>query len=93
MSGTDCDAVFAQIRAAHLANDINGVLKWKGRLEELLEQTQDDATRDYLLCTFAQALIMGAKPADHLRILESSNLEERRIAILGRMQRFRDQGQ
>jgi len=104
------DGVFEQMKSALDTADWPGMLKWEGRMEELLE-IRTDEQREFLLWAFmtahrmlhlesaafdarmkAQAcLVRGYPPSHHQR--SCARLEERRLEILGRMQRFRDQGE
>ena len=85
--------VTARLFVARVAGDWRGVLKCEGRMEELLAGQSDDAT-EMILKTFSTARQMGSQAAgstDHAR--SSVGLEERRIPFLGKLQRFRDQGE
>ena len=87
--------VFAKVRVAHTASDWEEVLKWEGRMEELMV-TQDDGTCETVLMNFQAAhevLIVStlwSGSSDHN--IAISRLQERRIELLGKLQRFRDQG-
>ncbi|KAJ1483729.1 hypothetical protein T484DRAFT_1895394 [Baffinella frigidus] len=86
--------VFAKFHAAMTATptDWRGVIKWEGRMEELMEN-QKDAICNRILAGFVDAHMMGVNStgnADHA--LSVVSLNERRIELLGKMQRFRDQG-
>jgi len=78
--------------AAKKGEDWRGLLKCEGRLEQLMEG-RADAARDYLLDDFQwahDAALRATGSADHA--LAIVWLQDRRIEILGKMQRFRDQG-
>jgi len=85
--------VLEKIFATHEADDWWGVLKWEGRIEELLEG------QPYEICActlgvFAEAHELGFKStgnSDHSRSVV--RLEERRVELRGKMERFRDQGE
>jgi len=84
--------VATKINAAHATGDWRVVLKWEGRMEELMAaQSDEDCSRT--LAVFAEAhrkefQATGSK--DHARSLVG--LVERRIPLLGKLQRFWDQG-
>ena len=85
--------VLAKLDAAHSAGDWRGVLKWQGRMEELVARQSDDASSE-VLNAFSAAHTIGyqaTRSEDHAR--SSIKLEERRISLLGKLQRFRDQGE
>jgi len=69
------------------------VLKCEGRMEELLKVSPDTLC-DLILRTFLQAR-MGEISEDGVRenALPCTILQERRVQLLGKMGRFRDQGQ
>jgi len=91
--------VVAQTNAARATGDWRGVLEWEGRMEELLARQselvahqQDDACSS-ILWAFSDAHYLGWQATgskDHARSV--IRLEERRIPLLGKLQRFRDQG-
>ena len=84
--------VAAKISEAYEAQDWRGILKWEGRMEELMACQSDDACST-LLAVFSDAHQMGWQATgnkDHAR--SCVGLLERRIPLLGRLQRFRDQG-
>ena len=81
------------LHVAHVAGDWRGVLKWEGRMEELMAN-QPDETCEWVLRVFARAHTMGlnsTRSDNHGRSFVG--LEERRIPLLGSLQRFRDQGE
>jgi hypothetical protein len=70
-----------------------GVLKWEGRMEQLLEN-RSDASRSHILNDFSWAHGVASNSTgstDHA--LAAARLQDRRIELLGNMQRFRDQGE
>ena len=77
-------------------SDWRGVLKWEGRMEEMMEDMPDDA-RASLLRIFADAHRGGFNATggkDNLLCIDSIvRLETRHVELLGKMQRFRDQGE
>jgi hypothetical protein len=85
--------VAAKIQAAHRTEDWQGVLQWEGRMEELMARQPDDTCLG-ILTAFSAAhhsryVATGSK--DHAR--SYGRLQERRISLLGKLQRFRDQGE
>ena len=89
------DEVFEKVNAAHLREDWREVLKWEGRKDEMMER-QPDAACNNILGVFASAHRRGFKSTvdfSHDHSLSIVRLETRRVEVLGRMQRFRDQGE
>jgi len=85
--------VVAKLHAAHAAGDWRGVLQWEGRMEELMAVRSDDHCSE-ILTVFSEAHFKGWQETvskDHARSLVG--LEERRIPLLGKVQRFWDQGE
>jgi len=87
--------IAAKINAAQASGDWRGVLKWEGRMEELMARQSDDACSE-ILSVFTTAHRMGCHATvggsnDHARSIVG--LVERRIPLLGKLQRFRDQGE
>ena len=85
--------VAAHLDAARSADDWRGVLKWEGRMEELMASPSDDDCSE-ILWVFSDAHHIGwtaTRSKDHARSYVA--LVERRIPLLGKLQRFRDQGQ
>ena len=84
--------IAAKINAAHAAGDWRGVLKWEGRMEEMMALRSDDNC-SRILAVFSDAHQMGwqaTRSNDHAR--SCVGLHERRIPLLGKLQRFWDQG-
>jgi len=79
--------VCERVRVAHNAANWRGVLKWEGRMEELVEAQTDDKGRDAVLSSFMRAHMMLNEGEE--RVLQ---IESRRVDLLGKMERFRDQG-
>ena len=81
------------MKAAAAAGDWNGILKWEGRMEELL-QNQSAATSNTILDMFQQAHLMywldckDAAGEEHGH--QYVQLEERRIDVLGKMGSVRE---
>ena len=87
------EEVDARLGAAAQSSDWQAILKFEGRIEELLEGGSDDARRNIILQAFIMAHRRGMAAAggtDHARSV--ATLESRRVELLGRMERFRDQG-
>ena len=86
------DDVRDKVQAALAASDWPGVLKWEGRLDELLDGQLDEVC-NWIILAFAQAhtdVDIGATSRENM--IAASTLYERRIELLGKMQRFGDQG-
>ena len=84
--------VVMKLDAAQAAEDWRGVLQWEGRMEELMAHRPEDFCSE-ILSVFSNAhrmrfLATGSK--DHSR--SYVGLMERRIPLLGELQRFKDQG-
>jgi hypothetical protein len=80
------------VEEADATSDWRGVLKWEGRMEELMDGQTDDAC-DGVLEIFSKSHMMGKITTgsnDH--ILSFVRLQDRRIDLLGKLERFRDQG-
>ena len=87
------DDVIARFKAAKVRKDWREVLKWEGRMEEMMER-QTDAGCSAILAVFADAHreeLSSKGGTDHAHSLV--RLETRRVEVLGKMQRFRDQGE
>ena len=85
--------VWENVQTAVLVRDWRGMLKWEGRMEELVARQSDDVCSG-IFRTFSAAHQMGYQATgseDHAR--SCIGLEERRIPLLGKLQRFRDQGE
>jgi len=86
------DEVVKRVDAARDARDWRGMIKWEGRMEQLLEGLPD-AARVEVIFHFKWAHTAGMNSTgskDHA--LAAVRLQDRRIELLGNMQRFRDQG-
>ena len=84
--------VAAKINAAKATGDWRGIRKWGGRMEELMALRSDDYC-SRILTVFSDAHQMGLQATsseDHVR--SYVGLVERMIPLLGKVQRFRDQG-
>ena len=78
---------------AHSGRDWRGILKWQGRMEELMAGRTDTGCA-YILEIFSIAHKRGWNSTgskDHAR--SCVGLQERRIPLLLKLQRFRDQGE
>ena len=79
---------------ADAADDWRGMLKCEGHMEELMALSEDDRDSSDILHDFCKAHRMGWQAngsKDHARSYVA--LEERRIPLLGKLQRFRSQGE
>jgi len=84
--------VLEKVKAAHLRKDWREVLKWEGRMEELMEN-QPDSGCVTALSVFIHAHMGGFNATESQdNSLSIVRLETRRVEVLGKMQRFRDQG-
>ena len=85
--------VRARVDAADDADDWREVLKWEGRMDELMEG-QPDATCHTILRRFQLAHTRGTlSTGSPHHSLSSIRLGEKLIDFLGKRQRFRDQGE
>jgi len=84
--------VAAKINSAQSEGDWRGILQWEGRMEELVaDQSDDDGSGTLKVFSGAhQSGFYTTGSDDHAR--SSVELHERRIPLLGKLQRFRDQG-
>ena len=85
--------VAENIRRAHNELDWRGVLKWEGRMEELVACSPSDEDCWRVMSAFCDAHRMqwqATGSEDHAR--SYAGLQERRIPLLGKLQRFWDQG-
>ena len=86
-----------KVREAARVENWEGVLKFQGRMEELLEG-QPDKTCEYFLHAFVNANIMQqgtvrrGSPDEHAVCEHIVRLEERRVELLGRMGCVEEQG-
>jgi hypothetical protein len=86
------DDAFERVTAASLRGDWREMLKWEGRMEEMIED-QPDVACNNILAAFSSAHghafnLSGSKD----NALSVVRLETRNVEVLGKMQRFRDQG-
>ncbi|KAJ1488597.1 hypothetical protein T484DRAFT_1782880 [Baffinella frigidus] len=78
-------AILHTVQEAWLSGDYPEILRWESRLEEMLS-SQMEAAHPPLLHTFATAHdMLGA-------FTNAARLYQRRSTLLGKMERFRDQG-
>jgi len=84
--------VMTRVSAASDVDDWREVLKWEGRLVEVA--TESDTTVEKYLHMFERAHIVGktATGSPH-HALSLVRLLEQQIELLGKMERFRDQGE
>jgi len=87
------EEVWHEVRACHFPGDWRGVLKWEGRMEELLAEGTD-ANNDFTLHAFSRAHQMGLKSTKgSVHAGRAIRLLEMRVELLVKMERFRDQGE
>jgi len=84
--------VWQKICVAKDARDWQGVIKFQGYMEELLENEPDDYS-EHVLSIFEGAHTMAAFQTGRRDDALIASLVARRIELLGEMQRFRDQGE
>ena len=86
--------VATKVWAASDASDWRELLKWEGRLAELLVPLPDDAS-EHLVRQFSTAhraeLGKSGVTISTEHLLSVGRLEAQRVELLGKMQRFRDQ--
>jgi len=85
--------VTVKMNEAGAAEDWRGILQWEGRMEELMAHQSDDDCSE-ILRAFSNGHRRGFYATggkDHAR--SYVGLVERRIPLLGKVQRFRDQGE
>jgi len=87
------DDVVEKVKAASRRQDWREVLKWEGRMEEMMEQTPDAGCNAILEIFSAAHEAASNSTGSKDNSLSIVRLETRRIELLGRMQRFRDQGE
>ena len=82
-----------RVNAANLRRDWRGVLKWEGRMEDMMKN-QPDASCNAILQVFSDAHMWArASTGNDEHSLSIVRLETRSVEVLGKMQRFRDQGE
>jgi hypothetical protein len=81
--------VLARVGAACDAHDWREVLKWEGRMNELMAG-QTDETCEHILRRFQAAHLSTGSPH---HILSLTRIWEEMIDLKGKRQRFRDQGE
>ena len=89
---TSVGEIFQKVVAAREAGDWRAVLKWERCMKELLKGFPDHDCNQFLM-NFSwahEARLQSTHSRDHA--LSVIALEEWRVEIFGRMERFRDQG-
>ena len=87
-----------EVQAAAAASDWRGVLKFEGRMDELLDRVRASGKEDFLQSFELGALKIFEKAHMAQMILNYEHVKDvvrigdRRIELLGEMERFRDQG-
>ena len=82
--------VQAKVLTAGDAGDWGEVLKWEGRIDQLMDDLSDE---DCLAVLLKFALAHKMRPHSPSIANLEEPLLERRVELLGKMQRFRDQGE
>ena len=95
--GRVLEDVWDSVKAAHALRDWGGVLKWEGGgggVDVLLEHQTEDADRMLVLDAFIDALVVACGSAFNSKpALSQIRLRKLRVELLGKMERFRDQGE
>jgi hypothetical protein len=84
--------VTAKSNAARAAGDWRGILQWERRMEELMAHQSDDECSETLKVFSGAHMSRFHKTGSKDHACSSVVVEERRIPLLGKLQRFRDQG-
>jgi len=85
--------VWDQVLAANAVQNWRGVLEWEGRMESLMDFQWEDKFREHILAVFIRANSKATAAEDRMETkLSALKLRQRRVEILGRMERYRDQG-
>jgi hypothetical protein len=85
--------VIDRVNAANASSDWRTVLKWEGRMEEMMAN-QPDASCLGTLAVYRNAHFLGFSSTSNAHnLLATVALQDRQISLLGKMQRFRDQGE
>jgi len=85
--------VLNEVMAAGEVEDWREVLKWEGRRDELMDRLADDDCLTVLQTfIYAHKLEQAATGSPH-DALSVVRLEEQLVELLGKMERFRDQGE
>jgi hypothetical protein len=87
--------VLNKVKTASVTQDWREVLKWAGRMEELLEGHADaGCDQSHILHAFSRAHMIGRNETGLAKhALEVVKIETRRAELLGKIERFRDQGE
>ena len=87
------DDVVERVNAANFREDWREVLRWEGRMEEMMEH-RPAAGCNTILEVFGDAHMRAFNSTgSNDSLLSIVRLETRRAEVLGKMQRFRDQGE
>jgi len=87
------DDVRAKVLASRAASEWREVLKWEGRMEEMMEGQPDTVRNDILRKFYASHTSASLSTDSPHHVLSLIRLGEQRVDLLGKMQRFRDQGE
>ena len=93
LSPEDLAKVYAKVLAASAVDDWREVLKWEGRMEELVKHSSnEECVAD--LNVFIHAHLSGQLATGSTgHFFSIARLINRRVELLGKMERFRDQGE
>jgi hypothetical protein len=87
------DDVRDKVLAASFSQDWAEVFQWEGRMEEIMEGQPDDICH-VILKSFQAAYLTGCVPTgSQHHAISAIRLGEDLVALLGKMERFRDQGE
>ena len=81
----------AKVLAGYAASEWRDVLELEGRMEEMMKG-QSDATCEMITMAFRRAHLQESISTGYPHDLSIISLGKQRVEILGKMQRFRDQG-
>ena len=85
--------VVERVQVAHIAGDWPEVLKWEGRLDELMATAPDAVCSVFLLAMIEAHNLGQSSTGSPHHALSRIRLLERRVELLGRLELFRDQGE
>ncbi|KAJ1477722.1 hypothetical protein T484DRAFT_1820172 [Baffinella frigidus] len=83
--------VFDKVKAAYAGGDWKEVIKWQGRLDDLLEGRSDVVCNNILFAFSVAHRETASETASALH--QMVTIEQQYIEVLGKMERFRDQGE
>ena len=80
------------VETAHIAEDWPGILKWEARMDRIMEGQPDEFCEWFFRVFIGAHKEMRRDTGDPAHALANVGLHERRAELLGKMERFRDQG-